>query len=70
MSWKPEVTTTGDNGKFSTNGLRFATEKEALASAKALMWRWMAVTDYRASESDDPVNYEHVDGQDVMLPEE
>ncbi len=56
MSFKPEVST--DGGKtFNTNALRFATREEAEASAKDLMARWMLVTDWRASESDDPVKH-------------
>jgi hypothetical protein len=35
----------------------FATEAEALASAKELMSRWMSVTGVRAVPSTDKVNY-------------
>ena len=56
MSFKPEVST--DGGKsYDQNNLAFATEAEALASAKDLFNRWMLATDYRATESDQPVNY-------------
>lgn len=67
MSWAPTVRTKGDP-KYYTNGLRFATEAEALASARALMMRWMAVEDYAAEERpDDPVNYRHRDGRDCAI---
>jgi len=56
MSFKPEVQT-DDSGKWYGNGLRFATEQEAVDNARDLMGRWLAVRDYRASESPDPVNY-------------
>lgn len=56
MSWKPEVQTCNDR-KFYGNNLAFATKEEAERSARDLMNRWMLVTDYRAVESDQPVNY-------------
>ena len=56
MSWKPEVKT-GNDQKWYDNNLRFATKKEAELSAKDLMARWRLVVDYRATESEDPVNY-------------
>jgi len=54
MSWKPEVEV---DGKWSTNGLRFETEKEATESARELYQRWLLCTNFRATESNDPVNY-------------
>jgi hypothetical protein len=57
MSFKPEVFV---ENKWSQNGLAFATEQEALDSAKDLMWRWFAVSDARAVPSDEPVNYSYV----------
>lgn len=60
MAWKPEVKV---GGEWARNGLVFATEEEAKANARDLMGRWMLVTDYRAVESDDAVNYCWVDGQ-------
>jgi hypothetical protein len=54
MSFKPEVKVAG---QWSQNNLAFATEAEALQSAKDLMFRWMMVTDCRAVESDQEVNY-------------
>jgi hypothetical protein len=47
MGWKPEVYV---EDKWSRNGLVFATEEEALASAKDLMGRWMNVNAARAVE--------------------
>lgn len=56
MSFKPEVSTDGGR-TFHQNNLAFATREEAEASAKDLFGRWMLVTDWRAVESDQPVNY-------------
>ena len=56
MSFKPEVSTDGGR-TFHQNALAFATREEAEASARDLMSRWMLVTDWRAVESDQPVNY-------------
>ena len=55
-SWKPEVKTCNDD-KWYDNSVRFATKEEAEASARDLMNRWLLVTECRAVESDDPVNY-------------
>jgi hypothetical protein len=61
MSFKPELST--DGGKtFHANGLAFATREEAELSAQDTFGRWMLATDWRAVESDQPVNYEIVDG--------
>lgn len=61
MSFKPEIS--ADGGKsYGQNNLAFATEAEALASAKDLFGRWMLATDYRVVESDQSVNYALVDG--------
>jgi len=59
MSWKPEVQT-DDTGKWYGNALRFNTMQEALDNARDLMTRWFAVRDYRATECNDPVNYQYV----------
>lgn len=61
MSWKPEVIA-DNSGKWVGNALRFATKEEAEANVRALAWRWTEVRDFRAIESDDPVNYTFVDG--------
>lgn len=66
MSWKPEVIA-DSSGKWCGNGLRFATKEEAEANARNLMMRWFAVTDTRATESSDPVNYAWVDGSLVEV---
>jgi hypothetical protein len=64
MSYKPEVFVSGQWGQ---NGLAFETEAEALASARDLMNRWFLVTDCRAVESDEQVNYRLVDDQLVSV---
>lgn len=56
VSYKPTVSTTDGTGKFYENNLAFATREEAEISAKALMRRWMLVTDWRVKESDQPIN--------------
>ena len=53
-SYKPEVLV---DGTWSCNSLRFATAKEAEASAHELMSRWFVAEDGRAGTSDDAVNY-------------
>lgn len=70
MSFKPQVRT-GSDPKFYGNALAFATEAEALANAEALYYRWTLCTDYRAIESDEPVNYTFHDGvlEAVKQPE-
>ena len=57
MSFKPQVKVLNNSDKWSENNLAFATYEEALRSAFDLMNRWYLVTDYRAVESDRPVNY-------------
>ena len=66
-SWKPEVVA-DSSGEWSTNALRFATEAEAQRSANDLASRWLLVTDWRASPSDDPVNYRIEDNVMIALP--
>jgi hypothetical protein len=66
MSWKPEVQTY-NTGKWYGNALRFATREEAESNARDLSWRWTAVREYRASESDEPVNYTYHDGTLVAV---
>ena len=61
MSWKPEVQVMGEGDKWHRNGLVFATYEEALANALDLHGRWSSVTDHRAVEVDEPVNYRWVD---------
>ena len=64
MSWKPEFKV---DGVWYDNAQRFATEKEARESALARYMVWTVPTDYRATESTDPVNYHVVDGRDTPL---
>lgn len=52
-SWKTEVCC---QGEWSTNGMRYATQKEAEAAGDELLSRWFVPTDSRAAESEDPVN--------------
>jgi hypothetical protein len=63
-SWKPEVKV---EGKWSTNGLRFATEVEAYESAMQTRMRWWLVDDVRATESEDAVNYQMTEGKLVEV---
>jgi hypothetical protein len=63
-SWKPEVLV---DGKWATNALRFATAEEAFASMMELRMRWWVPTDGRATESEDPVNYRFVNGQNIRI---
>ena len=60
-SYAPEVIAEA-NGKFTGNALRFATEVEAEIWVNDLANRWFAVRETRVVESDDPVNYQIVDG--------
>lgn len=53
MSYRPMVFV---HGGWNGNAVRFATEDEAMASARDLMRRWTLVENYGAEASDDPVN--------------
>ena len=53
---KAEVQT-DNTGNWYGNSLRFASHAEADAYASDLNWRWTSVRDFRAVESEDPVNY-------------
>jgi hypothetical protein len=55
MSWKPEVIA-DSSGKWTGNGLAFATKNEAEQYGLDLMFRWTAVREYRAIESEESVN--------------
>ena len=56
MSYKPEIST--DGGKsFSQNAQVFATREEAETMARDIFSRWMLATDYRATETEDPVTH-------------
>ena len=67
MSYRPMVYV---QGEWAGNGLRFATREEAETSAYLLAQRWTLVDDWRADESDDPVNYALVDGRPVPVAKE
>ena len=54
MSYKVEVLV---DGSWSTNGVRFATEAEAVEAGQELLSRWFVPIDSRAAVSEDPVNY-------------
>jgi hypothetical protein len=55
MSWKFEMC---DNGKWITNGVRFATKEEAERYGFDLGMRWTGMPEpARAAISDEPVNY-------------
>ena len=56
MSWKIEVVV-DDSGEWEGDPLRFETQREALAYARDLEFRWSAVRDKRVVKSEDPVNH-------------
>lgn len=66
MSWKPEVYVPGED-KWHGNGLCFATEEEALRWGCDLLGRWFVPTEYRAVESEEPVNYRVLDDGKVEV---
>ena len=55
------------HGENAGNAQRFATYQEALDSASARFRVWTQPLGFRVEESDDPVNYERVDGRDKAL---
>ena len=78
-NYRPEIST--DGGKsFGQNAQVFATKEEAETMARDIFSRWMLATDYRATETEDPVNYRLIDnklepvasklGDVVEVPEE
>jgi hypothetical protein len=56
MCWKIEVVV-DDSGEWEGDPFRFETEREALAYARDLEFRWSAVRDKRVMKSEDPVNH-------------
>jgi hypothetical protein len=56
MAWVSEVIADG-SGQWAGNQVCFATREEALAAGRNLMNRWTRVSDYCATEVDQPVNY-------------
>jgi len=61
MSFRAEVIA-DRSGKFVGNELTFATEAEATAYVRDLMWRWTTVTDTRTVAGDWPVTHMWNDG--------
>ncbi len=49
-------------GEWVANGCRYATKDEAEQAGAELIRRWTQPSDYRATESEDAVNYEFKDG--------
>ena len=69
MNFRPELST--DRGvSFGQNAQVFATREEAETMARDIFNRWLAATDYRVTETEDPVNYAVVDGALIALPGE
>jgi hypothetical protein len=66
MSWKPQVYLPNES-KWCGNALVFETKLEAETNAHDLLMRWFVPTDYRAVESDEPVNYRYVDHQLIKI---
>jgi len=62
MSWKPEVIA-DSSGKWVGNAVAFATKEEAERWASDLAMRWTLVREWRAVESDEPVNYAIIDNK-------
>lgn len=68
MAWKTEVIA-DSSGTWAGNALVFETKLEALAYAKDLMGRWLAVRDYRMVYTDEKVNYVIAEGALTRLEE-
>jgi hypothetical protein len=68
-SWKPEVIA-DSTGKWYQNALCFATKEEAETSARELASRWLAVRDWRAAESSEPVTHKLENGHLIALNDE
>lgn len=66
-SWAPEVIA-DNSGKWTRNGLRFATKAEADANVYSLFMRWTLVREYRSVETDDPVTAIWTESGLQMLP--
>lgn len=67
-SWKVEVVVAGETA-FVGNGVRLATQQEAEIYGSDLACRWLAVKQWRAVESPDPVNSKFEMGQLVSCVE-
>jgi len=68
MSFKAEVIADA-TGNYYSNELRFETREEAELYAADLAARWLMVRDRRVTESDDPVNYDFVNGRPIARRE-
>ena len=66
MNWKPAFKFDGQE-ELGLNAQVFATQAEALDSARARFMVWTMPTGYDAVPTEDPVNYEIVDGRDTPL---
>lgn len=64
MGYKAEVLA---EGKWTGNGMVFATKKEAEDYGRDLLARWFVPTDSRAVQVNEPVNYSYTDRQLVRL---
>ena len=69
MSWKPEFVIDFD-GRWTDNGLRFASQSEAELWATYLKERYPVVREIRVVECAERVRHRLVMGQVVDLPEE
>lgn len=65
MSWMMEVQAPGPD--WNSNAVRVATKEEAEGYARDLFSRWMAVTNTRVCECQDPVNYKFEGGRLISL---
>lgn len=64
MSYKPEFKV---QGEWYDNAQRFETREEAESTARARFMFWTVPSDWRVSESTDPVNYRRRDGRDELV---
>jgi len=66
VSYKVQIVTDADL-KWIDNGLRFATEREALAYGEALYNVWLGCRNYRVVTSEDPALDRFSDGQRSVI---
>jgi hypothetical protein len=66
MSWKPEVIA-DRSGQWTSNGIAFATRKEADAYVHDLMMRWTLVTGWRTVEVKQPATHRWTDTRAVRI---
>jgi hypothetical protein len=64
-SFKPGVFVSGESQSVF-NGVRFATRDEAEQYGRDLAGRWILVERTVVEESDDPVNYEWIEGHGMV----